>query len=466
MLKVEDRFRRLVEDLRLIVWEFDPASKRFTYVSPQAESILGYSLPQWQEPEFWYQHVHPEDREQAMRFSRRHVERGEDHEFEYRMLHATGRAVWIRDLTSVIKRDGRVVALHGVLIDISDHVRVEQALRQSEQRFRSLAESSVVGIWQVTTDRGETQYINPSMCRLLGVDGAGDLAGRTYHEFFSPENLEIIRREHSARIAGQPTSYEVEIRAADGVRRRVIISGSPVFNADGAVVSMIGTFTDISQRVQAERELKRSNHLQQLLLSELDHRVRNNLASLAALLDISARDTRPVGEFAAAIRHRVHAMSVVHALLSRAHWRSVELRQLAQTLAPAGEDSALQMRGPAVEILARQATALGMVLQELFVNSRKYGALRAGAGGRIELEWRMETVADGAHAVRVTWRERGGPPITPPLNEGVGTGLVHGLVKAELRGEAILTYPREGATHEFIFRLDEREPEENAADPD
>jgi two-component system CheB/CheR fusion protein len=229
-------------------------------------------------------------------------------------------------------------------------------------------------------------------------------------------------------------------------------SGTPTF---------ICMDVDITQRKEAEQALERSDQLQRLLLSELDHRVRNNLASLTTLIDISARDSRSVTDLAASIRSRVQAMSVVHALLSREHWHSVDLRQLIITLAPGGAQQALHITGPAVAVVPRQATALGMVLQELLVNSQKYGALaRAESdGGYVDVGWSTDDSPDvaGESILRMHWRERGGAPITEPVKEGVGTGLVRGLVRTELRGEATLRFPRDGAAHEFLLTLDARE---------
>ena len=236
----------------------------------------------------------------------------------------------------------------------------------------------------------------------------------------------------------------------------------------GSTPTFICMDVDITHRKEAEQALERSNHLQRLLLSELDHRVRNNLASLMALIDMSAHDAGTVPDFAASIRSRVQAMSVVHALLSREHWQSVDLRQLILTLAPVGAPQAVHMTGPEIAIVPRQATALGMVIQELLVNSQKYGALtEAHSGlGRIDVQWSVDDspTPDGCRTMRLRWSEGGGPPITSPVKEGVGTGLVQGLVRTELRGKSTLRFPRDGVVHEFIMTLDAQEANESRVD--
>ena len=323
----EDRYRRLVEGVRLIAWEFDPRVKQFTFISHHAQDILGYSLESWRQKGFWYDRLHPDDRDRAANYSREHVSRGEDHEFEYRMVRANGEVIWIKDLTSVEMRDGKPTILHGVFIDITERKRSEEAKRQSIE-------------------------------------------------------------------------------------------------------------------------------LQRMMLSELDHRVRNNLASLAALIDISMRDKTDVQEFASSIRGRVQAMSSVHSLLSRGHWIAVHFRQLIETLTPQDLQGSLAVDGPDIQITPRQVTALGMVLQELMANSLKYGALRTRSG-KVEVRWSIdETAAHHSIPFKLIWRESHGPPILSDPTPGQGTGLIEGFVRTELRGTVELCYPREGAAHRFLLQLD------------
>jgi two-component sensor histidine kinase len=206
----------------------------------------------------------------------------------------------------------------------------------------------------------------------------------------------------------------------------------------------------------AQAGLADASRLQRLLLSELDHRVRNNLASLAALIDISASGQSDVKSFAVAIRSRVQAMSSVHLLLSQAHGRSVDLVSLLKLLTPSERAAALCLSGPQVGIPARQLTALGMVMQELFMNSLKYGALST-KNGRLFIDWRLtddDAEQSSDQRLELTWRESGGPPVADDQPKpGIGTGLIDGLVRHELDGTATLTYPPQGALHQFVFRL-------------
>ncbi|WP_175443063.1 bifunctional diguanylate cyclase/phosphodiesterase [Halofilum ochraceum] len=124
-----ERYRTLVESTSAILWRGDPADFRFTYVSPEAETILGYPVERWlREPTFWLEHIHPDDRDWAPRYCARATEELRQHSFDYRMIAADGRTVWLRDVVNVLTEDGRPVSLVGVMVDITSTKETEQAL--------------------------------------------------------------------------------------------------------------------------------------------------------------------------------------------------------------------------------------------------------------------------------------------------------------------------------------------------
>lgn len=134
----ERRYRSLIEKANVIAWELDLSTMRFTYVSAYAVKLFGYPLEDWTDVNFWIDHIHPEDREKSSNFCFESTKRGEDHDFEYRMLTASGDIVWIRDIVNVIKQGNTPVYLQGFMIDTTAH-------RQAEERYRQAQKMEAVG---------------------------------------------------------------------------------------------------------------------------------------------------------------------------------------------------------------------------------------------------------------------------------------------------------------------------------
>lgn len=129
----------LVHSIDGIVWEGLPGTLQFSFVSRQAERLLGYPLELWYGPTFWADHLHPDDRASAIEFCLTEIEAGRPHDFEYRMIDARGRVVWLRDLVSLTT--DQPPRIHGVMFDVTRQKEAEAALRTSYQQVRELAVS-------------------------------------------------------------------------------------------------------------------------------------------------------------------------------------------------------------------------------------------------------------------------------------------------------------------------------------
>ncbi|HLY11265.1 MAG TPA: PAS domain S-box protein, partial [Planctomycetota bacterium] len=148
-------------------------------------------------------------------------------------------------------------AIFGSFVDIDARKRAEEALRESESRYRALAENTGVGVWQITKD-GNTVYANPAMLSLLGLSRSSDLAGRTVRDFFPPEAVDRIGDEFRHRPQGAGFSMEGEIVRPDGTRRQVVMFGAPMPSREGLPRTLIGSVVDITERKRAEIELRES----------------------------------------------------------------------------------------------------------------------------------------------------------------------------------------------------------------
>lgn len=213
----------------------------------------------------------------------------------------------------------------------------------------------------------------------------------------------------------------------------------------------------IGEQIQSlqslSEELARSGDSQRIMFRELDHRVRNNLAGLSSLIDLSRQNSTGIADFAESIRGRVHAMSVVHSMLSQEHWDPIDLAGMITLLVPPGSKGTLEMeQNPNVLVPSQQATACGMVFQEMMANSLKYGAW--SSGGVVHVIWSApEIEQDGTRRLSIHWRESGGPRIVGDVTPGTGTGLIMGFVTHELSGSLELRYEPEGVRHDLVFRF-------------
>lgn len=246
------RYEDLVNHVEGIVWEADAQTFRFTFVSSQAERLLGYPLERWlNEPDFWQAHIHADDREWAVNFCVAATRERRDHDFEYRMLAADGRVVWLRDIVSVVVENEQTVKLRGVMVDITSHRASEAALRASEEKYRELVEN-INDIVFATDEQGMITYISPVIERLSGISVA-DILGRSFSEFVHPEDLPMLRESFQRTMSGQIEPLEFRGISNTG-DVRWLRSSSRTHLVGEAAVGLRGVITDITERKQAEAE--------------------------------------------------------------------------------------------------------------------------------------------------------------------------------------------------------------------
>jgi two-component sensor histidine kinase len=216
----------------------------------------------------------------------------------------------------------------------------------------------------------------------------------------------------------------------------------PIVETDGSVSGVLVEGSDVTEKVMAGEQ-------QRLLLDELNHRVKNTLATVQAIARQTLRGIDKPETFVRAFEARLLALSQTHNALTDSQWSGAGLRQiLAQELAPY-DAARIVMDGPDVNLPARVALSLGMVFHELATNAAKYGALST-EGGRLLLAWR----AHPPGALSLEWRETGGPPVTAPARRGFGSRLIERSIGGELRGQVKIDYDPTGLTCRFTVSLD------------
>ena len=256
-----------------------------------------------------------------------------------------------------------------------------------------------------------------------------DVLGMDFAELFTPAD----------RAASMPQA-ELQTALRDGraedSRWHQRKDGS-LFWGNGVTVDL-GTGGLLAKIFRDETAAKRAEEQRVLLLNELNHRVKNTLATVQAIAAQTLRTNPEPAAFRAAFESRLVALSATHDLLTATNWRGAALRDVAQIeFRPYGPER-YSLDGPEVALAPTEALSLGLLFHELATNAAKYGAL-SGPEGCVEVTW---TVADGRLAL--SWRERGGPKVIPPTRRGFGSRLIERSLKGEMGGEAVLDFAEDG----------------------
>ena len=243
---------------------------------------------------------------------------------------------------------------------------------------------------------------------------------------------------------GEPIDhYETIRRRKDGSLVDISLSVSPVRNSRGRVIGASKIARDISQRRQAES----TRHL---LLGELNHRVKNTLATVQAIAQQTLRTTRDPADFAVRFSGRIQSLARVHAMLTDTTWQGADLRALIhdQLLQGPVDETRVTAWGPAIQLSPETTLHVALMLHELGTNSAKYGSLSA-ATGWVTVNW---SVKDGQ--LHLQWVERGGPAVRAPITRGFGTTLIEQSAKSE-GGSARMLCEAEGITWQILLALSE-----------
>ena len=282
----EERFRQLADNINDVFWIRELHGSKTAYVSPAYESLWGRSCQSlYERPMSYLEAVHPEDRERALRACHR-LERGEAIAGEYRIIRPGGTVRWIWDRGFPIRdKSERIVRLAGIAEDITERKRAEQALRESEERFRTLADATPVLIWGSDTDK-QCNYFNKQWLDFTGRTIEQEMR-KGWTQGVHPDDLERCRETYvTALDARTPFTVEYRLRRQDGQYRWVLENGVPRFAPDGTFSGYIGSCIDITDRKRIEEELRKSDRRKEEFLAVLSHELRNPLAPIQTAVDL------------------------------------------------------------------------------------------------------------------------------------------------------------------------------------
>ena len=379
----------------------------------------------------------------------------------YRTWPPGGDVTWVQ-LRGRVLRDGsgRPSRLAGVALDISEGKDTEAALRDSDARFRAIADTMPQVVWS-TLPSGSHDYFNRRWYELTGLtteESVGEGWAIAVHPDDRPQAWE--RWRHSL-ATGDPYEVEYRLRVAEGGWRWFLGRALPVRDGRGRITRWFGTCTDI-------QDMRRTAEEREVLSHELSHRIKNIFAVVASLISLSVRGHPEAASFAEELRGRISSLARAHEF-ARPHSAGSRLAFgqatifgfLRDLLAPydisPGDPLGGAGRRIRIEGLDRgfddaAATPLALLFHELATNAAKYGALSA-PGGEVLIHLGTEAGEDGAEWFVLRWRESGGPPVPgPPEKEGFGSRLATVSVEGQLGGKVERRWLPEG------FELEARLP--------
>lgn len=312
----------------------------------------------------------------------------------------------------------------------------ESQLEESEAKFRAIADSVDQMIWSTLPD-GFHDYYNRRWYEFTGVP-EGSTDGEAWNGMFHPDDQDDAWAAWRKSLkTGIPYEIEYRLRHHSGVYRWVLGRAQPMRDTSGVIQRWYGSCTDI-------HEIKMSQEQRQLMLGEMNHRVKNTLAMVHAMVSQTLRQADSLDDARTSIQSRISMMSQAHDRLVQSTWTETKITDVVEAaLIPhrTGEGR-FKVEGPDLPIGSKQALALTMALHELATNATKYGAL-SNDQGRIDVIWAVNHKLAEPNFT-FSWHESGGPTVTKPSRRGFGSRMIEQALAGYFTGSAELNYDPNG----------------------
>lgn len=305
-------------------------------------------------------------------------------------------------------------------------------LKLSEARFRQMTEEAPIMIW-MSNPQGHCEQLNRVARDFWGI-AEDDLDQFDWSATIHPDDRESVLAQMGQAIAqGEPVTLRGRFANWTGDWRLLQTEARPRYARDGSFLGMVGVNADITEQENIA-------HQRELMLAELNHRVKNTLAVVQAIALQTFKADRALPTVATFLG-RLKVLAKAHDILSGANWQSTPMQDLAREILAAVPTSrgSIVVDGPAFLLPPKQALAVALALYELQTNALKYGALSV-EGGTVSLLWKPVP----AGRLEILWHERGGPTVAPPLQRGFGTLMLEQGLVSELNGSTSLDFHPEG----------------------
>jgi PAS domain S-box-containing protein len=436
----EERLAATYEAASVGIGEVDHTG-RFLRVNDAICKIVGRSREELLGMSF-VDYTHAEDREEDLRRYQEQVDGlSKNYALRKRAVKPDGTIVHLNVSSSAV-RDVGGAHLYGVRIiqDVTAATHLEDQLRHSESHLRNLLQAIPAAVY--TTDaEGVITFFNKAAVEMAGrTPSPGDKWCVTWR-LYLPDGTPLPHDQCPMAVAlkeDRPVrGAEALAERPDGTRIPFIPFPTPLHDAGGRLIGAINMLVDISDRKKAENRQKG-------LIDELNHRVKNTLATIQSLAKQTARHAPDTETFIRNFESRLQSLAQAHDLLSKRYWQDAPLDALVRDiLAPLiGDAEQIDFSGPAIPVSPRVALCLTMTLNELATNAVKYGALSVPSG-RLSVYWTLDETASPP-MLNMEWKEKDGPSVRPPTRRGFGSRLMERCIERDLGGKFDLVFDTKG----------------------
>jgi PAS domain S-box-containing protein len=316
---------------------------------------------------------------------------------------------------------------------VADEGSDKAVLEGAGAYFLSVVEASQDCIRVISAD-GFVEYMNTQGQALFEID---DFDGRNRRRYWPgmwpPESRETVEQALRTAMAGNAVAFRAPCPTARGAARWWDTTVSPILE-DGRVIRVLATSRDVTGERLAESH-------RQLLVNELNHRVKNTLATVQSIANQSLRNAGVEPTVRDALEGRLMAIAATHNVLTDVNWSAASLRQIVDgSVTPySSNPGQLTITGTDLKVSPKPAVVMALAFHELAINALKFGALSAPAG-HVDVRWSIEP----DDQLIIEWAERGGPAVRPPEHRGFGTRIVETALPNELGGAVAIDYRAEG----------------------
>jgi PAS domain S-box-containing protein len=348
-------------------------------------------------------------------------------------------------------REGEFLNTRCFTVDITEQYRAEETSRERDRQAREILEAIPAAVY--TTDAvGRVTFFNEAAVKFSGRrPQLGSDEWCVTWRLYEPDGTPLPHDQCPMAVALKEgrsiRGAEAVAERPDGSRVPFIPFPTPLRDGSGAIVGAVNMLVDVSARKQAENE-------QRALINELNHRVKNTLATVQSIARQTFRATPTPEQFISKFEGRLLALSKAHGLLTRRRWTGLEFNELLDAefipFTTTGSER-IHLDGPEITLPPQVGLVLAMVIHELATNAAKYGALCSNEG-HVYLRWRLID-SPGGRRLRLLWQEAHGPRVVTPLKRGFGSEIIERIITKDLGGEIRFDFAPAGLVCQAEFSL-------------